>query len=244
MPSPNTSDDALRNQLLAALPDNEFQKIRPALELVELKSGDVLWEAETKRKHIFFPTTALICLLYDSENGMSVEVGITGRQGLVGVSTFMSEATMATRAVAYREGEAYRMSAAAVKDEFSQCGDFQDICMYFTQTLIVQVSQAAICNQLHSVEQQLCRFLLYVHDHQQSDVVLLTHEQISQALGVRRETVSLAAAALQTNKLIKYSRGRINVLDRKRLESFACECYGVETEHYRSVLGKYIAGHK
>lgn len=116
--------------------------------------------------------------------------------------------------------------------------------MYFTQTHIVQISQSAICNRLHSVDQQLCRFLLYVHDHQQGDVVYLTHEQISQAIGVRRETVSLAASTLQENKLISYARGRINVLDRKGLERFACECYSVETDHYRRVLSKYIAQHK
>lgn len=244
MPPSNMMDDARRNQLLAALPDGEFHKIRPSLELVELETGQVLWEAESKRKHIYFPTSAMICLLYDSETGVSLEVGITGRLGLVGVSTFMSEASMATRAVTYRAGEAYRMSAAAVKSEFAECGDFQDICMYFTQTHIVQISQTAICNRLHSVDQQLCRFLLYIHDHQQTNLVILTHEQIAQALGVRRETVSLAAATLQENNLIKYSRGRIKVLDRKGLERFACECYGVETDHYRRVLGKYIAKHK
>lgn len=151
---------------------------------------------------------------------------------------------MATRAVAYREGGAYRMKANAVKDEFSECGDFQAICMSFTQTLISQVSQTAICNRLHSVEQQLCRFLLYVHDHDQSDVLHLTHEQIAQALGVRRETVSVAAASLQENKVIKYARGRIRVPNRTRLEDFACECYGVETAHYKKVLCKYIAKHK
>lgn len=239
-----TLDDALRNQLLAALPDSEREKILPALEYVDLENGEVLWEAEEKQDHIYFPTTALICLLYDSEAGVSVEVGITGRQGLVGVSTFMTEAAMATRAVTYREGGAYRMKASAVKSEFAECGDFQDICMCFTQTLIAQISQTAICNRLHSVEQKLCRFLLYVHDHHQSNVLHLTHEQIAQALGVRRETVSVAAASLQSNKVIKYARGRIRVPDRKKLEDFACECYGVETAHYKQVLGKYMAKHK
>ncbi len=236
-------DDALRNKLLAALPDSEFTKIRPALEQVELAAGDVLWEAESKRHHIYFPTSAIICLLYDAETGVSVEVGITGRQGLVGVSTFMSEASMATRAVAYAAGVAYRMKASAVKSEFAECGDFQDICMYFTQTLIAQVSQTAICNRLHSVEQQFCRFLLYVHDHQEEDLFHLTHEQIAQALGVRRETVSVAASNLQENKVIKYARGRIRLLDRRGLENFACECYRVESDHYRRVLGKYIEKH-
>lgn len=237
-------DDALRNQLLAALPDSEFQKIRPGLEYVEFENGDVLWEAETKRKHIYFPTTTLICLLYDSDSGVSVEVGITGRQGLVGVTTFMTEASMATRAVAYRKGGAYRMSIKAVKNEFSACGDFQAVCMCFTQTMIAQLSQTAICNRLHSVEQQLCRFLLYAHDHDESDVIYLTHEQIAQALGVRRETVSVSASSLQENKVIEYSRGRITIKDRKRLLNFACECYSVETAHYNRVLAECLATQK
>ncbi len=243
MPSTKSTDDALQNELLAALPESEFKKIRPSLELVELASGDILWEAEAKRKHIYFPTTALICILYEADSGVSVEVGITGRQGLVGISTFMGEAKMNTRAVTYREGNAYRMSAEAVQNEFAECGDFQDVCMYFTQTRIAQITQSAICNRLHSVAQHLCRFLLYVHDHQGSDVVKLTHEQIAQALGVRRETVSVAASSLQDHKLIRYSRGRINILDRKALEAFACECYREEVNQYKRVIRKYVASH-
>ncbi len=245
MEKTKADDDALQNQLLAALPEGEFLKIRPALEIVKLEAGDVLWQAEENRRHIFFPTTAVICLLYDSSEGVSIEVGITGSQGMVGVTTFMSEASMATRAVAYSDGNVYRMKASDVKNEFSECGDFQDICMHFTQTLIAQISQTAICNRLHSVEQQLCRFLLYVHDHQKqkSNIFLLTHEQIAQALGVRRETVSLAAAQLQEDKLIKYSRGKIKLLDRKGMENTACECYKIETALYNKVLGQYISNH-
>ncbi len=224
----------------------EFKKILPALEHVELETGQVLWEAEDLRTHVYFPTTAMIALLYDSHDGVSVQIAITGRLGLVGVSTFMSGISAASRAVVYREGEAYRMNAVAVREEFGECGDFQDICMYFTQTLINQIAQTAICNRLHSVEQQLCRFMLYMHDiskYHQSDIVLLTHEQIAQALGVRRETISLAARTLQDRGLIEYSRGRITVLDRQALSNFACECYHVDTEHYQCVLGKYIAKH-
>ena len=244
MPETNIQDAALHNRLLAALPKDEFDKIRPSLELVSLEPGEILWEAEAQRQHIYFPTTALICLLYDSSEGVSIEVGMTGRQGLVGVSTFMSGASMATRAVAYRGGEAYRMKAGDVKDEFGECGDFQDICMYFTETLIVQISQSAICNRIHSVDQKLCRFLLYIHDHQASGLFLLTHEQIAQVLGVRRESVSVAAAHLQELGLIRYSRGKIELISRKRMENAACECYHVETEHYNRVLGKYIAKHR
>lgn len=244
MPETKSQDDALQNRLLAALPEGEFRKIRPALELVTLETGEILWEAEEKRRHVYFPTTALICLLYDSSEGISIQVGMTGRQGLVGVSTFMSEASMATRAIAYRQGQAYRMKASDVRDEFGECGDFQDICMYFTQTLIAQISQTAICNRIHSVEQQLCRFLLHIHDHQGSELFLMTHEQVAQALGVRRESVSLAAAQLQQTGLICYSRGKIELLNRKHMESTACECYHVETEHYDRILGKYVLKHR
>ncbi len=244
MPITKLLDGALKNQLLAALPESEFKKIRPALDLVSLETGDVLWEAESKRHHIFFPTTAIIGLFYESNEGVSIEVGLTGRQGLVGVSTFMAEASMATRAVTFYSGDAYRMKASDVKSEFSACGDFQDICMYFTQILIAQISQKAICNRLHAVEQHLCRFLLYIHDHQQTNLFIITHDQISQVLGVRRESVSLAAAKLQENKLIEYSRGKIKLLDRKGLENFSCECYHVVNDHYQRVLGKYISKHK
>lgn len=245
MPLPNALDDALRNKLLAALPEAEFQKIRPSLEPVKLEVGDILWEAESRRQHIYFPTTAVICLLYEANTGASAEVGIAGRNSLVGVSTFMGETSMSTRAVTYCAGEAYRMDASAVRDQFSECGDFQDICMYYTQTFLAQVSQTAICNRLHSVDQQLCRFLLHFDDHcgPSATTIHLTHEQISQALGVRRETVSLSASLLQDQGMIKYSRGRINVLDRDRLEASSCECYRVETEHYHRVLNKYVASH-
>lgn len=236
-------DDALRNQLLSALPNGEFIKIRSELEAVELEAGEVLWEAEAKGKHIYFPTTALILLLYESGSGASIEVGVTGRQGMVGVSTVISDASTPTRAVTYREGKAYRMAASAVKNEFSACGDFQEICLYFAQSLINEVTQSAVCNRLHSVDQQMCRLLLKIHDHQDEDTVRLTHEQIAHALGVRRETVSLAASTLQEHKLIKYSRGKIKLLDRKGLEGFACECYRVETTSYNKMLAKYAAKH-
>lgn len=244
MAKPTLKDDVVKNKLLAALPKPELQKIHPSLELVDLAAGEVLWEAEEKHKHIYFPTTALVCLLYDSDEGISVEVGITGSQGLVGVSTFMGEAVAATRALVVLEGAAYRMSANEVRNEFSQCGDFQDICMHFTQTFIAQISQTAICNRLHSVEQQLCRFLLYVHDHRRSKLFPMTHDQIAQVIGVRRETVSLGAAQLQENGLIEYSRGQVKLLDRKGIENTACECYRVETERYRDVLAKYVSKHR
>jgi CRP-like cAMP-binding protein len=244
MPKTKPQEAALKNRLLDALPAGEFKKIRPSLELVDLAAGDVLWEAEEKRQHIYFPTTALICLLYDSDEGVSVEAGIAGCHGLVGVSTFMSGAGLTTRAMAVIGGEALRMKASDVKSEFSECGDFQEICMYYTEAFIAQISQTAICNRLHSVDQQICRFLLYLHDHKRSKNFAMTHDQIAQVLGVRRETVSLGAGQLQNSGLIEYSRGKIKMLDRKGIENTACECYRVETDHYKRVLGKYISKHR
>ncbi len=239
-----TQHDAQQNLLLSALPESEFQTILPALELVDLEVGDVLWESEETRHYIYFPTTALVCLLYESDEGISVEVGIAGRQGLLGVATFMSEARMPKRAVVQVAGQAYRMKADAVQAEFSHCGDFQDVCMAYTQMLIAQISQSAICNQLHSVEQRFCRYLLINHDHHQSEKFLMTHDQISNVLGVRRESVTLAAAALRDQGLIEYSRGKITLLDRKSMERAVCECYGVVKEQYDRILEKYLTTHE
>ena len=248
-PETNSQHDALQNILLSALPASEFENIATALECVELEVGEVLWESEETNKHVYFPVTALICLLCESEEGVSIEVGITGRNGLIGVPTYMGDPRMASRAVVFRAGTAYRMKAAAVKDEFSNCGDFQDMMMSYTQTLIAQISQSSICNGLHTVEQQLCRFLLIAHDHQQSDAIdetdtiLLTQNQMASVLGVRRESVSIAAANLRDTGVIDYSRGEIRLLDRKRLETAACECYAIETEQYDRILAKYIQKH-
>ena len=243
MPTTKTQHDAQQNLLLSALPESEFQSILPSLELVELEAGDVLWEAEEIRRYVYFPTTALVCLLYESNEGVSVEVGIAGRQALLGVATFMAEAQMAKRAVVQIAGQAYRMSAKAVKEEFSHCGDFQDVCMAYTQMLIAQISQSAICNQLHSVEERLSRYLLINDDHQQSNTFLLTHDQISNVLGVRRESVSLAASSLRDAGLIKYVRGKITLLDRKGLEGAVCECYSVVKEQYDRIIDNYLKSH-
>ena len=240
---------ALQNVLLAALPSGEFEKIAPFLDEVTHDVGDILWESEEKNTHVYFPVTSLICLLYESEEGVSIEVGIIGRSGLVGISTVMIDPRMSHRAVAYRAGISYRMKASEAQSEFSDCGDFQDMTMCYTQTLIAQVSQSAICNRLHSVEQQLCRFLLIAHDHQNSDLIpdtdkiLMTHDQMSTLLGVRRESVSLAAAGLKEKGVIDYVRGEIQLKDRELLENAACECYGVETEQFNRILAKYVRQH-
>ncbi len=236
-------DNALENQLLAALPAKEFKKIEPLLKLVDLELNDVLWEMDEKREFVYFPTTAMICLLYESEEGVSIEVGMTGRQGMVGVVTFIGDSRMAKRAVVQREGQAYRMKASDVEKQFADCPDFHDICLAYTQTLIAQISQSAICNRLHSVEQQICKYLLVNQDNLQTKTFSMTHEQISNVLGVRRESVSVSAAQLKDIGAIDYARGQLTILDRRLLKTSACECYAVVKEQYDRILSKYIKQH-
>ncbi|MBP6004577.1 MAG: Crp/Fnr family transcriptional regulator [Pyrinomonadaceae bacterium] len=243
MPKKDTTDEALLNQLLAALPESEYLKIRPSLERVELERGQVLWEAEELNQHIYFPATAMICMLYETVSGQSIEVGMIGRNGLVGIATFMGDADLLHRVVVERSGSAFRMKGSDALEEFSESGDFQDILMCYTQSLITQISQTAVCNQLHSVDQQLCRWLLMNHDHQQTSVFLMTHDQIASLLGVRRESVSLAASHLQDRGLIKCTRGKIELVDRDGLEASSCECYGIVKMQYDRMLSKYIKAH-
>lgn len=231
----------IQNQLLAALPQNEFDAIKPSLRLVDLEMDQVLWEMDERRKHIYFPTTVMICMLYDTEDGNSIEVGMTGRQGMVGIVTFVGDARMAKRAVVMNPGQAYVMEAKYAEKFFEELPCFQEICLCYTQTLIVQLSQSIICNRLHSIEQQLCRYLLIYNDTLRSTVFNLTQARISQVLGVRRESVSLAATQLQEKGLIRRTRGKIELLDRKGLLTTTCECYGVVREQNERILGKYFA---
>jgi len=232
-----------QNQLLAALPEAEFELIRPSLEPVHFDIGEVVWEAEESNKYIYFPTTAMISLLYETQTGQSIEVGVIGRGGLVGTATFMGEANLSNRVVVQRAGTAWKMKGVDVMDEFSKCGAFQDILMCYTQSLITQISQTAICNRLHSIEEQLCRWLLMNHDHQQTSTFYMTHEQISNLLGIRRESVSVAAAQLQDMGYIQCGRARISLIDRKGVEAMACECYEVVRSQYDHMLKKYISSH-
>lgn len=243
MATKKITESQIENNLLAALPRKEFEKIAPSLELVELEMDEVLWEADEEREFVYFPTTAMICLLYETEDGDSIEVGMTGRQGMVGVVTFIGDGRMAKRAVVQREGKAYRMMATDVEKHFQKSPDFQDICMCYTQTLIAQISQSAICNRLHSVEQQMCRYLLVSYDNLRTTSFKMTHDQISKVLGVRRETVSLAAAQLQERGLIEYSRGKMKILDRQGMIATTCECYEAVKDQYKRILGKYISQH-
>ncbi len=196
MPVTANTVEGLKNHLLAALPQDEFKKIKSSLEPVSLSLGEVLYESGDKLTHVYFPTTAIISLLYIMENGATAEIGIAGNNGLIGIALFMGGETTSSRAVVQSAGDAVRMKGSAIKKAFAQGGVFQNILLRYTQSLMTQISQTAVCNRLHSVEQQLCRWLLINHDQMQTDRLVMTHDLIANMLGVRREGVSIAAGHL------------------------------------------------
>lgn len=235
------TDDALMNHLIAALPEDEFIRLKPNLEPVSLSLGEVIYESGEQLEYIYFPTTAIISLLYIMENGSTAEIGMAGNDGLVGIALYMGGSTTPSRAVVQSAGNAFRMSSRALNDEFSLGGVFQKVLLRYTQSLMTQISQTAVCNRLHTVEQQLCRWLLINHDLLQTNKLIMTHDLIANMLGVRREGVSIAAGNLQKKGLIKYVRGTITMLNRDALERAACECYRVVKDEYDRLLGKYIS---
>jgi CRP-like cAMP-binding protein len=235
------TDSALMNHLLAALPADDFNRLKPSLEPVSLQLGEVIYESGEELEYIFFPTTAIISLLYIMENGSTAEIGMAGNDGLVGIALFMGGSTTPNRAVVQSAGNAFRLRSKALLFEFHQSGEFQNILLRYTQYLMTQISQTAVCNRLHSVEQHLCRWLLINHDLLQTNKLIMTHDLIANMLGVRREGVSIAAGHLQDKNLIKYVRGTITILSRKGLENSACECYQVVKDEYDRLLGKYIS---
>lgn len=238
MPTDADTSDPTQNRLLAALPREEYGRIIPHLGHVSFKLGEVVYESGVQMEHIYFPTTAIISLLYLMENGASAEMGMAGREGLVGVALFMGGNTMPNRAVVQSAGGAARMRAQVLRDEFARGGAFQRLLLRYTQALLTQMSQTAVCNRLHAIEQQLCRWLLLSHDRLDSDELVLTQELIANMLGVRREGVTAAAGRLQEQGLISYVRGRIQVLDRGGLEASACECYKVVKDEYDRLLNQ------
>jgi CRP-like cAMP-binding protein len=233
-------DPALQNHLLEALPEAEYSQLADKLELVSLQLGEVLYESGDRLSHIYFPTTSIISMLYIMENGGTAEIGIAGNNGLIGYAIFMGGETTSSRAIVQIAGDAVRLKADDAKKVFAAGGIFQDILLRYTQSLITQISQTAVCNRLHSVEQQLCRWLLINHDQLPSNKLVMTQELIANMLGVRREGVSVAATHLQELGVIKYSRGTISILDRRKLEAEACECYQVVMDEYDRLLGEYI----
>lgn len=241
MPPNSTPNPALKNHLLAALPADEFDRINHHLEPVSLKLGTVMHESGDKMSNVYFPTTAIMSLLYVMENGATAEIGIIGNDGILGVELFMGGETTTNRAIVQSAGEALKMDAKALKAEFTLGGTFQKMLLRYTQALISQISQTAVCNRLHPIDQQLCRWLLLSHDRLDSDKLVMTHDLISNMLGVRREGVTMAAQKLAQRGFIKNIRGAITVLDRLGLEDAVCECYEVVNTEYNRLLGRGVA---
>jgi len=232
----NTLDYRSANDLLAALPEAEYQRWMPQLELVELPLGRVLYESGATLSHLYFPTTAIVSLLYVMADGASAEIAVVGNEGVVGVSLFMGGESTPSRAVVQSAGQGVRLKSAVLKDEFNKSGPVMHLLLRYTQALITQMAQTAVCNRHHSLDQQLCRWLLLSLDRIEGDLIVMTQELIANMLGVRREGVTEAALALQRAGIIRYSRGRITVLDRPALEARSCECYAVVKVEYSRLL--------
>ena len=224
MPSPHSPK---QNHLLAALHADEFERLSPHLELVPMPLGEAIYESGGRLQHVYFPTTSIVSLLYVLEDGASAEIAIVGNEGILGISLFMGGETTPSRAVVQSAGFGYRLKAQTLKQEFNRAGPVLHLLLRYTQALITQMAQTAVCNRHHSVDQQLCRWLLLSLDRLSSDSLTMTQELIASMLGVRREGVTEAAGKLQRAGLISYNRGRIKVLDRPGLEDASCECYQV-----------------
>ena len=230
------SPDPRKNHLLAALPDEEWQRWLPALEAVELPLGQALYEPGVTLDHAYFPTTAIVALMYVMESGASAEIAVVGNEGIVGISLFMGGESTPSRAVVLSAGQGFRLSSDALKQGFTQSDAIKRLLLRYTQALITQMAQTAVCNRHHALDQQLCRWLLLSLDRQTGDQLVMTQELIAHMLGVRREGVTEAALKLQAAGLIRYARGHISVLDRQGLERRSCECYAVVRKEYDRLL--------
>jgi CRP-like cAMP-binding protein len=232
----------MQNHLLAALPASEIERIAPHLELVPLKLGQVLYESGGRLKHVYFPTNSIVSLLYVMQDGASAEIAVVGNEGILGISLFMGGESTPSRAVVQSEGFGYRLPAALLKKEFNRGGPMMHLLLRYTQALITQMSQTAVCNRHHSVDQQLCRWLLLSLDRLSGSELTMTQELIANMLGVRREGVTDAAGKLRDAGIIDYSRGRIKVLDRGKLEQQVCECYAVVKQEFDRLLSDIPKG--
>jgi CRP-like cAMP-binding protein len=228
--------DPRQNHLLAALPAEERARLFPHLELVQMPLGNALYEPGGQMRHVYFPTTAIVSLLYVMEDGASAEIAVVGNEGIIGVSLFMGGETTTSRAVVQSAGHAYRLTGQLLKDAFFRAGPMQRLLLRYTQALLTQMAQTAVCNRHHSVDQQLCRWLLLSLDRLSSNELTMTQELIANMLGVRREGVTEAAGKLQHADLIHYSRGKITVVDRPGLEARVCECYQVVKKEFDRLL--------
>jgi CRP-like cAMP-binding protein len=233
---PTTADDPARNKLLAALPDDVRGRWYPYLELVDMPLGGALYEAGSTLQHVYFPTTSIVSLLYVMKDGASAEIAVVGNEGILGISLFMGGESTSSRAVIQSAGKGFRLIASRMKNEFDRAGPALELLLRYTQALITQMSQTAVCNRHHSLDQQLCRWLLLSMDRLSGDELVMTQELIANMLGVRRMGVTEGAMKLQEAGLIRYSRGHIKVLDRLGIEARSCECYQVVKDEYDRLL--------
>jgi CRP-like cAMP-binding protein len=233
--------DPRQNHLLASLPTAEWERWRPQLEWADMPLGQVLYESGRTLSHVYFPTTAIVSLLYVMEDGASAEIAVVGNEGIVGISLFMGGESTPSRAVVQSAGQGFRLRAATIKEEFNRAGPVMHLLLRYTQALITQMAQTAVCNRHHSLDQQLCRWLLLSLDRLAGTELVMTQELIANMLGVRREGVTEAALKLQRLGLIRYARGRISVLDRRGLEARTCECYEVVRKEYDRLLPRQLA---
>ena len=233
MPLPHSPN---QNHLLAALPAAEFERLSPHLELVPMLLGDTLYEPGGQLQHVYFPTTAIVSLLYVMESGASAEIAGVGNEGILGISLFMGGDTTPSSAVVQTAGHGYRLPGRLLKEEFDRAGLMQRLLLRYTQALLTQMCQTAACNRHHSIEQQLCRWLLLTLDRLPSQELVMTQELVAGALGVRRESITEAAGNLQRAGILRYRRGHIAVLDRSGLEAGACECYAVVKKEMARLL--------
>ena len=225
-----------QNHLLAALPAGDCVRLFPHLELVPMPLGQVLYESGSELRHVYFPTTSIVSLLYVMEDGASAEIAVVGNEGIIGVALFMGGETTPNRAVVQSAGHAYRLKGQLLKDEFKRFGELHHLLLRYTQALLTQMAQTAVCNRHHTLDQQFCRWLLLSIDRLPSNELVMTQELIANMLGVRREGVTEAAGNVHKAGLINYSRGRITVVDRPGLEARVCECYAVVKKEFGRLL--------
>jgi CRP-like cAMP-binding protein len=233
--------DPEQNHLLSAFSPAERRKIYPHLQLVPMPLGKVLYESGDVMRHVYFPTDSIVSMLYVLADGASAEISVVGNEGLIGIALFMGGETTPSRAIVQSAGFAYRLNGQQLKDEFHRSGELQLLLLRYTQALITQMAQTAVCNRHHSVDQQLCRWLLLSLDRLASNELIMTQELIANMLGVRREGVTEAAGKLDKLGVIRYARGRITVLDRPKLEQLCCECYAVVKKESDRLLPRAVA---
>ncbi|HRH44935.1 MAG TPA: Crp/Fnr family transcriptional regulator [Pyrinomonadaceae bacterium] len=241
MNNPPNQNQARLNYLLAALPNKVLMGILPKLELALIELGDLLYKPDEKVDFVYFPTTAVINLVHIMENGAVAGIGITGNEGMIGISQFMGVETVNNRALVQSAGETLKMKTKDLQNEFNQGGVFQILLLRFTMAMMAQISQTAVCNRLHSIEQQLCRWLLLTHDRLTTDKIIMTHDQISSILGVQRASITLAVHKLTIKNLIVNGRGAMRIINRIGLEAAVCECYKVVNVEYNRLLGRGLS---